>query len=403
MKAFIYLGLFLMLILLLCWYLVFIARFTITLNNVYGFIAPELSPRLLLVQTQVEESSSYSNVPIASQDQTEIGESPVSPQQERPLVDKISGDDELLVCQVQNDQLQHQQSQPVLPQYVIDHVKTLVFFLGHAHSGHSIVASLMDSHPHMVISHELDLVAKLSLGIIAPNKAEIFNTIWSNTVQTAIDGVRTHNGKGYNLTVDGLCEGSYSNTIDVIGDKRGGKTVSLLNNNNSKRWLTAFTILKSLNVTLKVILVLRNPYDVIASTILLDRYIYRRKYSETKYANYKKNNTTIEFSPDLFNSCIHQYFKSLRLIMDGQKKYNLDIIEIHGKDLILDPRGTLLKLCGSLGVICSDNYLDICSNKIYKTESRTRHLVNWTNEGLQMVQQNIEKYSLLKEYTFDSM
>ena len=398
MKGFIYLGLFLMLIALLCWYL---ARFTIPLNNVYGFIAPELSPRLLLVQTQVEESSSHPNVPIAGQVHTETDESPAFPKQKSPLVDKISGDGELLVCQGQTDQLQHQQSQPVLPQYVIDHVKMFVFFLGHAHSGHSIVASLMDSHPHMVISHELDLVTKLSLGIIAPNKAEIFNTIWSNTVQTVIDGVRTHNGKGYNLTVDGACEGSYSDTINVIGDKRGAKTVSVLN--NSKRWLTAFAILKSLNVTLKVILVLRNPYDVIASTLLLDHYIYRRKYSETKFADYKKSNTTIEFSPDLINSCIHKYFKSLSVIMNGKKKYNLDIIEIHGKDLILDPRGTLLKLCGSLGVTCSDNYLDICSNKIYKTESRTRHLVNWTNESLQMVQQNIENYSLLKEYTFDSL
>ena len=105
----------------------------------------------------------------------------------------------------------------------------------------------------------------------------------------------------------------------------------------------------------------------------------------------------------MINSFIDNYFTYLRTILSAKKEYNLDIIEIHNKDLILDPRGTLLKLCGSLGVTCSDNYLDICSNKIYKTESRTRHLINWTNEGLEMVQQNIGKYNLLKDYTFDSL
>ena len=44
--------------------------------------------------------------------------------------------------------------------------------------------------------------------------------------------------------------------------------------------------------------------------------------------------------------------------MDGKKEYNLDIIEMHNKDLILDPRGILMKLYGSLGVTCSDSYLD---------------------------------------------
>ena len=394
------LAFFVMLIVLVCWY----SRFTDPLsNNLYGPQELELSPKRLLVQTLVEKNSSRANVPIYSQIQSEVHESPAPGEQERSLLKKTNGDRELLVCQGQTDEIQRQlKSQFALPQYVVDHVKTFVFFLGHGHSGHSIVASLMDSHPHMVISHEVDLFTKLSKGIIAPNKTKIFNAIWGNTVKTIIDGVRARNGKGYNLIVDSACEGRYADYIDVIGDKKGSKTVSLLWK-NSEKWLAAFKILKSLNVTLKVILVLRNPYDVIASSLLLDSYIYNMKYSFSRFANIKKNNAIITFSPDVINSFIDDYFTYIRVIMDGKKEYNLDIIEIHNKDLILDPRGTLLKLCGSLGVTCSDSYLDICSNKIYDTESRTRHLVNWTDEGLQMVQLNIGKYSLLKEYTFDSL
>ena len=51
-----------------------------------------------------------------------------------------------------------------LPQTVIDRIKTFVFFVGHTHSGHSIIDSLTDSLPHMVIWHKYDLFAKLVSG-----------------------------------------------------------------------------------------------------------------------------------------------------------------------------------------------------------------------------------------------
>ena len=69
------------------------------------------------------------------------------------------------------------------------------------------------------------------------------------------------------------------------------------------------------------------------------------------------------------------------------------MIEIHGKDLISHPRDTLLKLCNDLGVACSNKYLEVCSNKIYKSESRTRHLIKWTDANLKLMKQYIGKYS----------
>ena len=43
-----------------------------------------------------------------------------------------------------------------LPSEVINGIKKFVFFVGYAcaRSGHSIVGSLMDAHPHVVIAHE---------------------------------------------------------------------------------------------------------------------------------------------------------------------------------------------------------------------------------------------------------
>ena len=278
-----------------------------------------------------------------------------------------------------------------LPQFVIDHIKTFVFFVGFAHSGHSIVGSLLDSHPHMVISHELDLFTLLSQGMISPTKQDIFNAIWKNSQQTRI---RAGNGKGYNLLVDGVYQGKYIDYIDVIGDKRGRATIDLLRS-QPKKWSSAYDALKSLNLNLKVILVLRNPYDNIASTMLLNNY-------PEEFRDIKRLNITKRFSLDKINVNIEEYFRHHSAIVNAKRTYNLDMIEVHSKDLISDSRGTLLKLCDHVGVNCSNNYLEMCKNKIYKHESRTRRFIEWPDEQLRVIQQNTEKYNNLKGYSFNS-
>ena len=280
---------------------------------------------------------------------------------------------------------------------VIDHVKTFVFFIGHGRSGHSIVGSIMDSHPNMVIASEVDVFARLSDGSLVPTKAEIFNALWVNSKETIINGLRSKyaKGKGYDLYVDGLYEGRYVDHIDVIGDKKGGITTQMLATEPDK-WSQVYNILKSLNVSIKVILVIRNPYDNIATGAFYG-------FNPNNIANIKQSNNTYNIDPAIIQRNIVRYFLYHQAIINAKKKYNLDIIEIHTKDLISDPRGTLLNLCNSLGVTCSDNYLKICSSKIFKTESRTRHLVKWTDEQLVTIQQNIEKYRCLKGYNFNSM
>ena len=197
--------------------------------------------------------------------------------------------------------------------------------------------------------------------------------------------------------MDGLYEGKYVDHIDVIGDKRGDDTVQLFIDQPSN-WSKAYNILQSLNVTLKVIHVIRNPYDNIASMVFLSD---RNKYSTFK--NIKRSNETYTFNSNYTAKLIKKYFRYHQAIVSLKEKYNFEIIKVHGTDLILDPKGALLRLCNHLGVTCSNDYLEMCSKKIYKTESRTRLLLNWTKQELKLIEQNIKKYSCLKGYTFDSM
>ena len=47
-----------------------------------------------------------------------------------------------------------------LPNTVINHVHCFLFFVGYARSGHSIIASMLDAHPNVVIAHEYALFVK---------------------------------------------------------------------------------------------------------------------------------------------------------------------------------------------------------------------------------------------------
>ena len=116
-----------------------------------------------------------------------------------------------------------------------------------------------------------------------------------------------------------------------------------------------------------------------------------------------ESNKSIAENDTLVTGHTKYYFLLHKAIVDAMTTYNLDVIEIHNKDLVSDPKGTLLKLCHHVGVICSDNYLEICKNKIFSSESRTRLMIKWTDEQLQTIQQNIDQYSNLKGYNFDSM
>ena len=93
-----------------------------------------------------------------------------------------------------------------LPMSVINRVKVYVFFVGVARSGHSIVGAILDSHPHIVISNELNVFRNL-LNIPDITKSTLFNKIWNTSYEKAIntDKLGMHStDKGYSLAVDEL-------------------------------------------------------------------------------------------------------------------------------------------------------------------------------------------------------
>jgi len=277
----------------------------------------------------------------------------------------------------------------LLPQSVINGVRHFVFFLGHPRSGHSIVASLLDAHPHIVLAHEADVFTKVSSGKIPPKKSAIFNAIWQSTVQSTERGARARalQTKGYSLLVEGLYEGKYVDNIYVIGDKKAGTTTLMLYR-DATVWSKVLNVLRSVS-SVKVIHVIRNPYDNIATEILY------AGHSKSELLDIKKNNKTIGVHPSSLLRFIKKFFTLYDAIENAKRTFDLDMIDVHSEEFIANPRATLLNLCSFLDVNCSDDYIDTCNKKVYKTESKTRYLVNWTDESLDKIQEQIKKYGNL--------
>ena len=280
-----------------------------------------------------------------------------------------------------------------LPSRVIKKVKRFVFFIGFARSGHSIIASMLDAHPNVVIAHEYSLFSKwLENPILHSNKTWLFNTLYENSLYNSAEGLRMKNAKkkGYSLIIPGWWQGKYNRNIQVIGDKAGGMTAQVYGRNHSAFSATYQQLKHMLSgLPISVIYVLRNPFDNIA-TMLLYNHHQRRSVNQThKFID-----------DDALKIQITSYFNQVRTVTDMIRRYHFNVLEVHNIDMISDPKKTMRKVCSHLHIDCPDNYLHICAQVTYPAESRSRELVQWSEENIRIVAQKIQRFESLQRYTF---
>lgn len=282
-----------------------------------------------------------------------------------------------------------------LPSNVVKAVDRFVFFVGYARSGHSIVASMLDAHPNVVIAHEYALFTKWSKNpsIYNTNKTTLFNILYNSSRYSAHLGLRQSERhvkkKGYSLEIPGWFQGAYQGGISVIGDKAGGMTAQVYRI-NKQRFLTVYQqIQQTTKLPVHAIHVVRNPYDNIATMLIYNEHV-RKTVNETN----KYNNV------DSLRRQINAYFRQVSSVVDMIETVGLNDITIHHSDFISNPKGTMRHLCQKLHITCSERYLHMVAEHTFNSESHSRHLVEWTPELLELVKENIAKYPLLKRYKF---
>ena len=303
-------------------------------------------------------------------------------------------------------------SPKTLSSEVLHGIEKLAFFVGYARSGHSIVGTLMDAHPHVVISNEFGFFKKFSLLNRASDEqwtANFYNLLYSHSKSDAVRGLRVSKAKGYVLKVDGMWQGKFDRYIKVIGDKDGPATLnSYIDNRES--FLKNYEKLKSnVDIPLRIIHVVRNPFDIISTIIIW-------KYRSGSFREVKKQfiapQTGRTTKKDLhkFNNSktVDTYTKRVFEKIDAAQKLinevfgRENVLDVHNRDLVSDPRGTVSRLFEFLEVEVTEHYLDACEGKVFKSVSRSRNTVVWTPEQVEEVERRMKEYHMLRGYSFTS-
>ena len=301
-----------------------------------------------------------------------------------------------------------------LPQDVIDKIKMFVFFVGHPRSGHSIVGSFMDAHPHMVIAHEFMLFKQLTTkSTLLHSKADLFNTLYSHSVHDSTSGWRykENDWKNYTLNIESSWQGKYDQYISVIGDKSGGATSKIFLCSPGAFKVQYRQLQKTVGIPIKVIHCVRNPYDMVSTSALYmigakthnitqDKYVslFKEQMSKLQGEEFMKARFDDERLLETTVNRLENESKAVTEITNLLGPGN--VLEIHNMELVRDLKSIMTKICVFLEVDCPPGYLQACSMKVFKSVYKSRELVVWPQRLQRMVQKMIETYPFFYRYSF---
>ena len=271
-----------------------------------------------------------------------------------------------------------------LSKEVVEGVKKYVFFLGWPRSGHSIVASLLNAHPNMAISNVYNVRIQNPT-----TKHLLFNGIYLMSIPS-INSDLTTEKKGYSLTVENSWQGKFHH-LQVIGGKMGGPKAKL----GPEAYNSNYTILaKLVGIPIRIICVVRNPFDIISTMLLYGE--MNTEWKKKLAAGEISETNKASFSSTRFYKTIKVVFESANTV----KEHDGRAIIVHNVDFVHDTRDTMKQLCTFLEVECYEFYLQQCQEKVFGELSKSRKLVNWSQEQINEVERKMKDYHFFDIYSF---
>ena len=286
-----------------------------------------------------------------------------------------------------------------LTQKEIEDVEMFVIFVGFARSGHSIVGTLLDAHPDIVIAHEYNVLKDIKSKLSSRNSLlGLFNSLYKNSHGNALKGWRSTemSQKGYNLSMNGQSWQGRLYKLKVIGDKAAGMATQQHTSDPTRCPYLLHTLNSTLGISVKAIRVLRNPYDIISTRLLY------KNVGKQDIIKAKNLSQPVKYNqPTALSKIIHRFFELVSHVNRMITECHLQVINVHLSELVYWPKSVMSGLCNSLGVVCSAGYLESCAGKVFEQLSKTRNLVQWSQTNIDLVAQNIEKYSEFSRYSYE--
>jgi hypothetical protein len=248
---------------------------------------------------------------------------------------------------------------------VFDQVQAFSLFVGYPRSGHSLVGAMVNANRHAVISHELD-VSRLFLA--GRDRDVVYSRILARAGWFSLRGNRSN----YEYQIPNQWQGRFE-SIRVIGDKGGGWVVQALQQQPN----LLERIRSTVQVPLRLIHVVRNPFDNIAAISIWHRF-------------------TLDESIDY-------YFSLCRTISRLPPRVaGIDVITIHHEDFIRSPAPALSRLCAFLGLDADARYLADCCSIVFVEPTNSRRRVSWSVDQVKEIEKRCSRYDFLRGYEFDA-
>ncbi len=263
-----------------------------------------------------------------------------------------------------------------LNQKKFKNIDNFCFFIGYPRSGHTLVASLLNAHPNIMISIEYNILAYIDL--FPCTKNQLYYAVTNNSKK--FTNQRNNIWTGYSYEVKDCWQGKYS-TLKVVGDKHGGLNATLLKENHDLLGKAE----KVLRRKPKIIHVVRNPFDIITTHTLR---FFPNKNRENEF-------NTLDLLPT-----IKKFLNSAAEIERIKKEGVYETFDLYHENLISDPKEQLNNLISFLGLRPYDYYLENCSKIIFNEPNKSRFLIEWPSELISFLEANIKKYSFLRHYHY---
>jgi hypothetical protein len=243
-------------------------------------------------------------------------------------------------------------------------VERFFFLLGYTRSGSTLVGSLLNAHPEIVIAHETDFLRFVRPGI---TRNTLFAMLLQRDRQFAAIDRQYH---GFEYSVPDSDQGRFT-SLRVIGDKHAGRTTRRLD--NDPELLERVRTL--VGVPIRVLHLVRNPFDNIAS-------IARNRQLPLSSAIdiYRRLGTAVD---------------QIMIGLDAE-----ELMEIRYEQITADPASTLHDICRFIGVDATTDYLSKCAALIDGSDRRGRDSFSWSPKELSMVEDLIGARPCLDGYSF---
>lgn len=202
----------------------------------------------------------------------------------------------------------------------------------------------------------------------------------------------------YNYTIPGLWQGKVRDKLEVIGDKMGGVSAEMLLHRGSNPWENERDaraqkkyfdgFLRYLKVEPRIIVVLRNPFDMIATNVL--RLIEKEKRQRQKRQRHPMNE---ERQRHPRNNVLGRILREYKEVMWAVKNLG-DPRQWHVmtmENFATNTEKELLSLCKFTGVDCPPDMIAKVVEKTHHEVHHTKHMIQWKSSEEKVVSDYIKE------------